>query len=136
MGDRTVITCSYCGGAWPCTAAGGDHFTHDELVARVAATARRNREIKSDRIVKNRNSKTAITDERDKLRELFEYITNGMWDATADLSWEDWEYKAEELGLLVKVPASERFKEEWDHDKMLVWSWSNAAVDAAKNGRE
>ena len=36
-----------------------------------------------------------------------------------------------EKGLLVEVPASDEFREEWESDTMYVWAWTLAAVSSA-----
>ena len=48
------------------------------------------------------------------LEELFP-VSEGFTEAFDDL---------ERMGLIVEVPADERFREEWDADTMYVWAWS------------
>ena len=64
----------------------------------------------------------ALVAERDKLREALEWIwgevlAGGMDDL-------DFQNTLEELGLVVEVPADERFREDWDADTMYVLAWN------------
>ena len=77
-----------------------------------------------------------LAKDQSKHRELFEHVTHALWEFTGDIEWSDWQDKAEELGLLVSVPASEDFKAEWEADEMFVWAWSEAATDAAMKGEK
>lgn len=69
----------------------------------------------------------AAEEERDRLRKLFQHIQRELWMNECDVEWGDWEPMAMELKLLVLVPASDEFREEYGHDQMLVWAWDNDA---------
>jgi len=63
----------------------------------------------------------ALVAERDKLREALEWIWREMMaGGPADIDTQD---TLERLGLLVEVPADERFKQDWDADTMYVLAW-------------
>jgi len=67
--------------------------------------------------------------ENTKLREFFEAVFEDAWDlCVADGG--DLQDTAERLGLIVKVPADEQFRDEYDGDEMFVWSWSPLATEA------
>ena len=70
-----------------------------------------------------------IADEHRRLREFFEKtILIDCWgiDPPDPGGLQD---AAESLGLLVRVPADEAFKEEWgeENDTMFVWAWNPLA---------
>jgi len=59
--------------------------------------------------------------ERNKLREALEWIWSEMaCGGPTDIDTQD---TLEKLGLLVEVPADERFKQDWDADTMYVLAW-------------
>ena len=61
--------------------------------------------------------------ERDKLREALEWCAREHQDG-GDIDGGSWQDMMERLGLLVEVPASEAFREDWDCDTMYVLAWS------------
>lgn len=65
--------------------------------------------------------------ELQNLRELFEHVCQSMWAIGCDIEAADWQDKAEALGLLVEVPASEEVRAEYDCETMFTWAWSDAA---------
>ncbi len=66
--------------------------------------------------------------EAEKLREFVEWcMATASWQGY-DLHGGDMQDKAEELGLLAKVPADEAFREEYDSDEMFVVAWSPLAA--------
>ena len=67
--------------------------------------------------------------ENAKLREFFEVVFKDLWDLH-DPDGGDLQDTAERLGLIVKVPADEQFRDEYDGDEMFVWSWSPLATEA------
>jgi len=70
--------------------------------------------------------------ENAKLREFFEAVFEDAWDlCVADGG--DLQDTAERLGLIVKVPADEQFKDEYDSDEMFVWSWHPLALEGKCN---
>jgi len=67
--------------------------------------------------------------ENAKLRQFFETIAKDVWDLhTVDGG--DFQDTAERLGLIVRVPADEQFKEEYGSDEMFVWAWNPLATEA------
>ena len=54
------------------------------------------------------------------LMQFFEAVFSDEWDIADGGDLQD---TAEALGLLVRVPADEQFRDEWGADEMLVWSW-------------
>ncbi len=69
--------------------------------------------------------------EAEKLREFVEWcMATASWQGY-DLHGGDMQDKAEELGLLVQVPADEAFREEYDSDEMFVVAWSQLAARRA-----
>lgn len=78
--------------------------------------------------------------EAGKLREFVEWcMATASWQGY-DLHGGDMQDRAEELGLIVKAPADEAFREEYDSDEMFVVAWSplalRAAIDAARTTEE
>ena len=70
--------------------------------------------------------------ENAKLRDFFEAVFEDAWDlCVADGG--DLQDTAERLGLIVKVPADEQFKDEYDSDEMFVWSWHPLALEGKCN---
>ena len=65
--------------------------------------------------------------ENAKLREFFEAVFSDIWDLQGDGF--DMQDTAERLGLIVRVPADEQFKDEYDSDEMFVWSWHPLALE-------
>lgn len=62
-----------------------------------------------------------------RLREFAEYALGQCswgWNIPDGGSMQD---KAEKLGLIVKVPADENFRAEYDSDEMFVCAWSPLA---------
>ena len=67
-----------------------------------------------------------------KLMQFFETVFRDQWDMADGGDLQD---TAEALGLLVRVPADEQFKDEWGADEMLVWSWHPIAkLDGKEEG--
>ena len=57
------------------------------------------------------------------LRLALEWVTQHMWEDWA-IDGGDWQAKMVKLGVLVEVPATEEFKEQWgDADTMFVLQW-------------
>ena len=70
--------------------------------------------------------------ENTKLREFFEAVFEDAWGLyLADGG--DLQDTAERLGLIVRVPADERFRDEYDADEMFVWSWHPLALEGKCN---
>ena len=70
--------------------------------------------------------------ENAKLREFFEVVFKDLWDLH-DPDGGDLQDTAERLGLIVRVPADEQFKDEYDGDEMFVWSWHPLALEGKCN---
>jgi len=70
--------------------------------------------------------------ENTKLREFFETVFSDLWDLQGDGF--DLQDTAERLGLIVRVPADEAFRDEWGADEMYVWIWNPLATEALKGG--
>lgn len=78
----------------------------------------------------------ALREERDLLRAFVEMVCReGIWEGL-DYSGADAQDWLEEHGLLVKVPADEQFREEWDADTMLALAWSDYARAALQGDAE
>ncbi len=74
--------------------------------------------------------------EAEKLREFVEWcMATASWQGY-DLHGGDMQDKAEELGLLVQVPADEAFREEYEADEMFVVAWSPLAARRADTPTE
>ena len=67
-----------------------------------------------------------------KLREFFEAVFRDVWDLH-DPDGGDLQDTAERLGLIVRVPADEQFRDEYDADEMFVWVWHPLAAEALKH---
>ena len=67
--------------------------------------------------------------ENTKLREFFEAVFEAVWDMS-DPDGGDLQDAAERLGLIVRVPADEQFRDEYDADEMFVWVWHPLAAEA------
>lgn len=70
--------------------------------------------------------------ERERLREALGWTANQVWEYTLDGG--TFQDEMIERGLMVEVPASERFREEWDADTMYVMAWWPAARTALEEG--
>ena len=59
--------------------------------------------------------------ERDEAREALEWCSDEMWNWGVD----EWNLRLhfQTAGMMVRVPASDRFKKEWDIDTMPQWKW-------------
>jgi len=67
-------------------------------------------------------------EEIERLRQFFEAMAADVWDLHT-IDGGDFQDTAEKLGLIVRVPASEEFREEFGADEMLVWSWNQLALE-------
>ncbi len=74
--------------------------------------------------------------EAEKLREFVEWCMATASFQGYDLHGGDMQDKAEELGLLVKAPADEAFREEYEADEMFVVAWSPLAARRADTPEE
>ena len=70
--------------------------------------------------------------ENTRLREFFEAMAKDVWDLHT-IDGGNFQDAAEKLGLIVRVPADEQFKAEWDADEMFVWSWHPLATEALES---
>lgn len=69
-----------------------------------------------------------LTRERDRAREFVEWaMRDGSWKGY-DIDGGDAQDKAEELGLIVEVPADAEFRAEYDADTMYVCAWAALAT--------
>ena len=57
------------------------------------------------------------------LREMAEWCCEQAWEGY-DIDGGEFQAKAEELGLIVKVPASTQVRDEYDMDWMYDMAWS------------
>ena len=74
-------------------------------------------------------------DEVTRLREFFQCMAHDVW-GFGDLDGGDFHDYAVRQGLLVSVPADEDFEAEWGSDEMMVFSWSQLAIDRARGEGE
>ncbi len=69
--------------------------------------------------------------QNEKLREFVAFcMREGSWMG-GDIDGGDAQDKAEELGLIVEVPADQEFRDEYDSDTMLVLAWRTPSQSAA-----
>jgi len=65
-----------------------------------------------------------------RLREMLGWCARLVWDG-CDIDGGSFQDKMEAAGLMVRVPADEAFRDEYDADEMLVLAWSrNAALNS------
>jgi hypothetical protein len=70
--------------------------------------------------------------ERDKAREFVAFcITDGSFQGL-DIDGGDAQDKAQELGLIIEVPADEEFRAEYDSDTMFVLAWRARTEEASR----
>ena len=57
-----------------------------------------------------------------KLRDALQWCAQHAWEG-GDIDGGDFQSEMIERGILVEVPASQEFKDEWDTDVMYVMAW-------------
>jgi len=61
-------------------------------------------------------------EEVQRLRSALEWIGQKVWDG-GDVDGGHWQDEMAKRGILVEVPAGERFREEYDCDTMFTFYW-------------
>ena len=61
--------------------------------------------------------------DRDEARDALQWCSAEVWEGV-DMDGGTFQDHFESEGLLVQVPASKEFREEWDADTMYVWKWN------------
>lgn len=71
-------------------------------------------------------------EENRRLREFAEYVLDTHCWGRYDTDGGDTQGKAEKLGIIVEVPASPEFRDEYDAETMYACAWSDAARTSNK----
>lgn len=102
--------------------------TYNTLDAEVARLKTENERLHMDVEVVTASLDAAM-DERDRLRKFCDRIGRAVWDLD-EIDSCDFEDVAQDLGLMVEIPADYAARDLYDADTMFVWAWSPLAQEA------
>ncbi len=68
-------------------------------------------------------------EEVQNLRECLDWLCQQSWEG-GDIDGGVFQDGLERMGILVRVPATQQFREEWDADEMLIQRWKEKEIRA------